>query len=445
MDLSQATQSTNDGPTRVGMHSVEGFGKTTFLAHWPTPLIIGAERGIPRDLGFSVDTIAPRQWSDVFDIVTELRTKRHSYGTVGFDTMDWIEPLIYQFVCDRDSKRQTEMNPKGRLLESIEDYGFGKGYLVAEEEFRKLIAELDILQVERGMHVVMLMHSHTKTFKNPTGPDFDRWEPKCHSRIARVIVEYVEHMLFGFFEVTASKESEDKERYKMSPDKARAKGISSGVRLIGAQQGALYDAKNRISLPAQFEYGHPQDLIESLLGKSLTEAQRSTQQRPRGPETEPSRSPAAPRSEPPPQKQQVEDVKFNPAQEFAEPQDERNANGGGTYRRPPGGDGVPAHHESRQADEQRRRDEAFQRTREGNERTEQAQRTREPQQPIANASNGKKRDALDDALDLALKVRGDKYRTKIDGWVTKAAGDPAKIQSIINQVQQDCQQPAQGR
>lgn len=440
MDLSQATPSTNDGPTRVGMHSVEGFGKTTFLAHWPSPIIVGVERGIPRDLGFSVDTITPRSWPDVFDIVSQLRRTKHSYGTVGFDTMDWLEPLIYQFVCDRDSKRQTEMNPKGRLLESIEDYGFGKGYLVAEEEFRKLIAELDILQAERGMHVVMLMHSHVKTFKNPTGPDFDRWEPKCQARIARVIVEYVEHMLFGFFQVTASKEGEDKERYKMSPDKARAKGISSGVRLIGAQQNAMYDAKNRIALNAEFEYGHPDDLIKTLLGGDLSAEQRASSPRARGPETEP-------------RQQREPDVKFNPAQEFADqPQDERNPNGGGTYRRSPAGDGVPAHHESRAADEARRREETFQRTREGNARTEQAQREQRDNGPIdggqrhlEEADRRVSKGPLDQALELALKVRGDKYRTKIDGWVTKAAGDPAKLQSIINQVNSDCAQPTQGR
>ncbi len=57
MDVTQATSSRTDGPTRLAMHTVEGFGKTTLLAHFPKPLVVGAENGIPRDLGFSVSTV----------------------------------------------------------------------------------------------------------------------------------------------------------------------------------------------------------------------------------------------------------------------------------------------------------------------------------------------------------------------------------------------------
>src|SRR6185312_5833494 len=140
MDVSQATKSRTDGPTRLAMHTVEGFGKTTMLAHFPSPLIVGAENGIPRDLGFNVATIRPRTWMEQFELIHSLKHDKHSYRTLGYDTLDWIEPQIHQFVLARDSERETEMNPKGRKLLSIEDYGYGKGYLVAEEEFRKLIS-----------------------------------------------------------------------------------------------------------------------------------------------------------------------------------------------------------------------------------------------------------------------------------------------------------------
>lgn len=267
MDLSQAKMSSAAGPARIAMHAVEGFGKTTLACHLPSPLILGAEDGVPRDLGFEVATIHPRRWEDNFSVIDDLMSTRHKYRSLVFDTVDWIEPMIHRFVLDRDSERPTEMNSKGRKLLSIEDYGFGKGYLVAEEEFRKLISALQMLQHRTGMHVMMLMHSQVRTFKNPAGPDFDRYEPKCQSRIARVVVEWCESMLFGYFRVDSSKMGEDVQRNEKT---ARAKGVGSGERIVGARQSAMYDAKNRVGLPPEFELPEQlDDLISALLGENV--------------------------------------------------------------------------------------------------------------------------------------------------------------------------------
>lgn len=263
MNLDNFVMNDNDGPSRIGLFSLPGWGKTTFLAHMPAPVIIGAEKGLPRDLGFVVPHAAPRAWLDVFDLIESLRTGDHRYRTVGIDTLDWLEPLIYRFLVDRDSKRKSELNPKGHELISIEDYGWGKGYVAAEEEFRKLITVLDILQAERAMHVVFLAHNKVATFKNPTGPDFDRHEPKCHARITNVLNEYVEHMIFGFYEINTAKEQADVERNEKT---ARVKGVGEGKRMVGLRQCAMYDAKNRAGLPSEMEYGEPVDLIERLLG-----------------------------------------------------------------------------------------------------------------------------------------------------------------------------------
>lgn len=48
------------------------------------------------------------------------------------DSLDWLERLIWAEVVKR--KPTTE---KGRVVTSIEDYGFSKGYLYALEPFRR--------------------------------------------------------------------------------------------------------------------------------------------------------------------------------------------------------------------------------------------------------------------------------------------------------------------
>ncbi len=451
MDVSHVNYAQVDGPARVAVHSDEGWGKTTLLCHFPKPLVVGAENGVPRDIGFSVPVIRPQSWLDLFDLVGSLTTDRHDYKTVGFDTVDWIEPLIYRFVLDRDSKRQTEVNPKGRLLESIEDYGYGKGYLVAEEEFRKLITALDVLQAKRGMHVVMLMHSKVRTFKNPSGPDYDRWEPKCHDRIARVIVEWAENVLFGFFEINASKVPEDKERHKMSPDKARAKGFGGGVRLIGTQKNALYDAKNRVKLPPQIEFNDPTELIPLLLGEHLDRVAPPPMERRDPP---PSRqyeavingSAAQPPPEYAPGQYETTMGRAPTPRDYGDPEPPRQAPVIERKTAPaappaPAPSNVGAHHADRQADEQRRQDDAFAKARQAAIDAEASKHEARP--PIQPQEPKTQRDAeyaimkgLTEAITNAGKL-GDVYRKRVEGWVTKANGDLPKIEAIVGRVNED--------
>jgi hypothetical protein len=264
--ITEAQESRTDGPVRFAMHGLPGIGKSTLVAHFPKVVFLShEEQNVPRDLPFKVKTLTGfRDWTDVLDTVDSLTNDPHDFITVAIDTVDWLEPLIHRYVCERDSGRKTEMNPASAKLESIEDYGFQKGYIVAEEEFRRLVWRLDILQARRGMHVAMLAHSHVKNFKNPGGADYDRWVMKVHPRIAQVVVEWSETMLFGFFEAFVSKEPEEKKKLG-----ARAKGSSTGRRLLGTQWNAQYDAKNRCRLPAEMELADPRALIPFVLGEHL--------------------------------------------------------------------------------------------------------------------------------------------------------------------------------
>ncbi len=250
------------GPTRLALHSVEGFGKTTLAAFFPSPLFVCGERGFPRDLGHAPKFVEPKSWEEVRALVHELMQNARGYESLVFDTMDWIEPLIWRYVCQRDTNRKTEMNPKGNTLESIEDYGYGKGYVATLEEMRSLLNDLDTLQTKQGMHVVILIHSHVKPFNNPAGDNFDRWQPKLHEKCARIIVEWSENVFFGYFEITTAKQDSSNKREK-------AKGASTGRRILGTRHNAMYDAKNRYNLPDTIELGNPVELMPYLLGKHI--------------------------------------------------------------------------------------------------------------------------------------------------------------------------------
>jgi hypothetical protein len=80
-----------------------------------------------------------------------------------------------------------------------------------------------------------------KTFKNPEGPDFDRYEPQIHAKAAGVLKQWPRAVLFAHYEQYAEKEN----RYAL-----KAKGFATGERLLFTNRTAAYDAKNRYDLPA---------------------------------------------------------------------------------------------------------------------------------------------------------------------------------------------------
>ncbi len=212
-------------PIRTLLYGVEGVGKTTFGAQAPSPIFIGAEDGTSH---LDVTRFPmPESWTEVMDAVRTLTKEEHEFQTVVFDTLDWLEPLVWQFMCARDG------------VENIEAYGFAKGYIAALDEWRIFLAALDKLRDAKGMHVVLLAHSWIKPFKNPEGNDYDRYELKLHAKAGGLLKEWSDVVLFANHEVFAEKDKQTK----------RVKGVSTGERLIYTTRTAAYDAKNRYDLP----------------------------------------------------------------------------------------------------------------------------------------------------------------------------------------------------
>ena len=215
-------------PTRTLLYAAEGIGKSTFASQAPNPIFLGSEDGTatlevaryPRALVTSVD---------VFEALDVLEHEDHAFATVVLDTVDWLEPLVWAHVCAQAGKR------------SIEDFGFGRGYVAAQDDWRKLLARFDALRAKRRMHVILLGHSTVRTFNNPEGENFDRYQLKMHEKSAGILREWVDCVLFANYETFAVK-----------GDKApKAKGVSSGARVIYTERRAAFDAKNRYALPEQ--------------------------------------------------------------------------------------------------------------------------------------------------------------------------------------------------
>lgn len=224
--LADVTSGKRQQPYRLLLSGTEGIGKSTFGAGAPSPLFLGAEDGTDH---LDVKRLpTPQVWADVFRSISLLHSEKHDFKTLVIDTVDWLEPLCWEFICARDKKTD------------IEAYGFGKGYSAALDEWRKLLRALEGLRA-KGMSVVLLAHTHLRTFKNPLGDDFDRYELKLNLKAGGLLKEWCDAVLFANYETFAVK----------AQNSTKAKGVSSGARYIYTERTAAYDAKNRYSLPAQ--------------------------------------------------------------------------------------------------------------------------------------------------------------------------------------------------
>jgi hypothetical protein len=165
----------------------------------------------------------------VLDALRVLVREEHDFKVVVVDTIDWLEPIIWRELCARNG------------WQDIEAPGYGKGYVAAVEEWRKLLAALDVLRDRKGMEVILLAHAAIKTFQNPAGGDYSRYECKLHKGAAALVKEWADVNLFAIHE----------EFVQVKNGKETRKGVSTGRRVIHTERTAAWDAKNRYALPTE--------------------------------------------------------------------------------------------------------------------------------------------------------------------------------------------------
>jgi len=223
MSLANITRGKQDRPLRIILYGVEGVGKSTFAAQAPSPIFLCAEDGTSH-----LDVArfpSPRTWNEVLEAVKVLTHDEHTFKTLVIDTLDWLEPICWQFICQQSGKV------------SVEDFSYGKGYMLAMEQWRILLGRLENLTRTRRMNIIMVAHASIRRVDDPqTGP-FDRYRMKLHEKSADLLREWVDAILFTRHEV------------KTIERNGKQRGVSSGVRLLHTTWTAAYDAKNRFDLP----------------------------------------------------------------------------------------------------------------------------------------------------------------------------------------------------
>lgn len=232
---------------RFMFYGPEGVGKSSLLADVDGLLLADIEGGsdnidVPRYMFRDEEGgHVPRSYAEVLSMIDDLEANPgHGFKALGFDTADALEALIHRHICEQHSKS------------SIEEFGFGKGYQVALDEMRRFLALLDRLR-GKGLAILFVGHSIVKTFKNPEGEDYDRYQLRVHDKLGGLVKEWCDVVGFIRFDGGSAKLKGDVAQTK------RARGWATGKRIVHLARDAAWDAKSRLSMPAEIELdvAHP--------------------------------------------------------------------------------------------------------------------------------------------------------------------------------------------
>lgn len=224
---------------RLLIYGVEGVGKSTFASLLPDPLFIDIEDRIRH---LDVCKVRPKSWGELLILLESIKELIKENGlqtkTIVVDSIDWCQKLACDYVLSKSTAK----------IQSIEDFGYGKGYTYIYEEMLKMLRLLD--KLNECFHIACICHSIVSKFEDPFGNTYDRYTLKLLSgqktSVADTFKEWSDYMFFLNY---------------------RPKDKNTDERVIYTNRTSLYDGKRSRELPdvVVFTKENAVELINKLL------------------------------------------------------------------------------------------------------------------------------------------------------------------------------------
>jgi hypothetical protein len=221
-------------PPIIVIHGQPGVGKTTFAANADKAILILTERGLGT---LKVDAIPtdengkPRvatSFDEVLQCFEALGEQEHDYKTVVIDSLDALEPLIW------------EATRKRLGCATIESPGWGKGYREATNvEWKQFLDCVFSMGDEKGMTVIMIAHSTFTHIDDPERPAYDTVTLNLHKYIAPIIVGKADVVGYAAQKVYTKSDETGKK------DEKRTRAIGTVERELRVSISPAFTAKTR--------------------------------------------------------------------------------------------------------------------------------------------------------------------------------------------------------
>ena len=274
------------GAKKVVIYGVEGIGKSTLATQFPDPLFLDTE-GSTKELDVARFD-PPTSWAMLLAQVQYVIDNPQICQTLVLDTADWAEQIMIKSLCDKNGWK------------GLEDPGFGKGYQYAAEEWGGQLLNRLTEVVKRGVNVVVTAHAWLRKVDAPEeSKSYDHWEMKTSKKVAPMLREWADMVLFLNYEVAV---------YETKEKKVKAQG---GRRMMYTTHTPYWDAKNRYGLPDKLplDYGQIAGIFQAAPAAMPQQIQQNAA---------PVQQPVQPTPPPQIQKPQQKQIPEQPAHSYSE-------------------------------------------------------------------------------------------------------------------------------
>lgn len=218
-----------------------GVGKTSLAAQFPMPIFLcdKQEHGIHRLMeqrmtprGFTKDNIGPdiMSWdgdAGLLPALQELATEAHSYQTVVIDSLTGMQRLCFESCCE--DRFNGDMSRDGF-------FAYQQGPHIAGQDYWPQLLNALCDLIAQNINVVLIAHSLIKEFKNPEGPDYDKFIPDVHDKIWKPTSKWAGAVCFYKHNVDVQKEGK------------KSKGVGGSSRVLATEFDAAFEAKSSYRL-----------------------------------------------------------------------------------------------------------------------------------------------------------------------------------------------------
>jgi hypothetical protein len=159
----------------------------------------------------------------------DIYTAPGEYGSLIIDTVDALEALLIESLCAKNSWK------------SIETPSYGKGWVAADDEWRRFIRAISAIRNKHNMTVGMTCHCAIERIDDPRAPTYTSYQPRLHKRARGLVMDCADAVFFLAEDLrVVTDDSGFRERTRAAADTRR---------FLFTEGRPAFAAKNRFGMP----------------------------------------------------------------------------------------------------------------------------------------------------------------------------------------------------
>jgi len=205
-------------PRKVVIHGNPKIGKSSLAAAAPDALLIPTEDRVKHIDCAKTDVVT--RFEEIMEIF-EYLIQGTPYRTVIIDTLDWMEPMLHDYICRKKGFKSLH-DPKDN------EVNYYKGLMVhAVEGWKMFLQNCDMLREQANMNIILVAHSAVEKVSPPDSETYGRYTLKIDKYAVSVVEEWADVIAFYNHEVVVSKSDNKKIGKALNVDGNRILNLQS--------------------------------------------------------------------------------------------------------------------------------------------------------------------------------------------------------------------------